>query len=312
MKAILHIGTRKSPLALWQAEYVKERLETLHPGLQCRLVRIVTQGDKILDVPLARVGGKGLFIKEIEQALLEGEIDLAVHSLKDMPAEIPRGLVLGAVPAREDPRDVLVAANPSLTLDTLPQEASIGTSSLRRMAQLHHFRRDLRVVPLRGNVGTRLQKVAGGAVDAVVLAYAGVMRLGEAHRISQIVDPEICLPAIGQGALGIEVREDDQRTRDLLHPLHDAGTAVAVSAERAFLARLQGGCQVPIGGLSGLDRGRLSLTGLVASLDGREYVKDTIQGSPEAAEELGRELAERVLGRGGGKILREIYGAAQN
>ena len=308
MKTILRIGTRRSPLALWQAAYVKQRLEGSDPYLECHLVHMETKGDRLLDVPLAKIGGKGLFIKEIEEALLRREIDLAVHSLKDMPSELPPGLILGAVPTREDPRDVLLTNDTSLTLDTLEQGARIGTSSLRRRAQLKRHRNDFEIVPLRGNVGTRIRKLKAGEMDAVVLAYAGIKRIGEINRIAHLIDPEVCLPAIGQGVLGIEVREEDTMTRDVLQPLHDPHTALVVTAERAFLAHLHGGCQVPIGGLCVLANGVLALAGLVASLDGARCIRKEIKGAPEFAEDLGRALADEILRAGGDKILEGIYG----
>jgi hydroxymethylbilane synthase len=311
MKTILRIGTRRSPLALWQAEHVKTRLEASHPNLDCQLVYIITKGDKILDVPLARIGGKGLFIKEIEDALLRREIDCAVHSLKDMPSELPSGLVLGATPPREDPRDVLLTRDTSVSLDTAPMGTRIGTSSLRRIAQLRRYRNDLDLIPMRGNVGTRIKKMDTGDVDALVLACAGIKRIGETRRISQFLNPEICLPAIGQGVLGIEVREDDKKIQELLQPLNDTSTAFTVTAERAFLAHLHGGCLVPIGGLGIVSDGMLTLTGLVASLDGTECIRKYIRGIPESAEDLGRALADQILKAGGERILNDVYGKAE-
>ena len=302
MPGTVRIGTRGSKLALWQAEWVKSHLENLHSGLAVELTIIKTKGDKILDVPLAKVGGKGLFVKEIEAALSAGSIDLAVHSMKDMPAEIPTGLCIGAVPVREVPVDALITRE-AQTLETLPRGARIGTSSLRRASQLRRARPDIEIVPLRGNLDTRLRKLDEGQMEAIVLAAAGVRRLGLEARISQKLDTEIMLPAVGQGALCIETRDGDTTIAPLVAPLEDAATRIAVTAERAYLHRLEGGCQVPIAGHATLLDGRLTLCGLVSDLEGQTVIKATQVGRPEEAETIGRELADHLLERGARAVL---------
>ena len=302
MPGTVRIGTRGSKLALWQAEWVKSHLENLHSGLAVELTIIKTKGDKILDVPLAKVGGKGLFVKEIEAALSAGSIDLAVHSMKDMPAEIPTGLCIGAVPVREVPVDALITRD-AQTLETLPRGARIGTSSLRRASQLRRARPDIEIVPLRGNLDTRLRKLDEGQMEAIVLAAAGVRRLGLEARISQKLDTEIMLPAVGQGALCIETRDGDTTIAPLVAPLEDAATRIAVTAERAYLHRLEGGCQVPIAGHATLLDGRLTLCGLVSDLEGQTVIKATQVGRPEEAETIGRELAAHLLERGARAVL---------
>jgi len=299
------IGTRGSQLALWQANWVKETIETKHPGLDVVLSIIKTRGDKILDVPLAKVGGKGLFVKEIEEALLDGRIDLAVHSMKDMPAVIPDGLCIGAIPRREEPRDVLISRD-GRPLDRLPQGARIGTSSLRRGAQLLHARPDLTIVPLRGNLDTRLKKLDTEGLDAIVLAAAGVYRLGLADRITQLLDVSLMLPAVGQGALCIETRREDPRVTPVVARLDHGPTHRVVLGERAFLNRLEGGCQVPIAGHGRLDDGGLTITGLVCDLDGSQQINATRSGPPDESERLGLELAEALLARGAGEILERL------
>lgn len=300
------IGTRGSRLALWQAAWVKSRLETLFPGLAVRLEVIKTQGDRILDVPLARVGGKGLFVKEIEEALRDGRADLAVHSMKDVPAEIPEGLAIGAVPPREDPGDVLIGRG-GARLGELAAGSRVGTSSLRRAAQLRHLRPDLTVVPVRGNVDTRLSKLERGEVDALLLAAAGLERLGLAARVSERLDTERMLPAVGQGALCIEIRRDDPRIGPLVAALDHPETRTAVTAERAFLRRLEGGCQVPIAGHACREGGALRLEGLVAQPDGAVVVRGRRRGAAAEAAEIGRALAEELLARGADRILTELY-----
>jgi hydroxymethylbilane synthase len=304
----VRIGTRGSALALWQAEWVRSQLIAAHPGLTVELVTIKTQGDKILDVPLAKVGGKGLFVKEIEEALLEGRVDVAVHSMKDMPAELLAGLQVAAMPLREDPRDVLVMRDGSGFAD-LPPGARVGTSSLRRAAQLLHLRADLKIETLRGNLDTRLRKLETQGFHAVVLAAAGIKRMGLSHLITQYLEPELMVPAVGQGALGIETRTEDPPTNELVAGLTDPPTVVAVRAERAFLRRLQGGCQVPIGGHATLEGERLTLTGMVADLQGRRVIRRVLQGEARQAEEIGESLAAVVLSAGGAEILAEIYGS---
>lgn len=309
MNRTLRIGTRGSLLALRQSEQVKAALSAMHPELRIELKIIKTTGDKILDVPLAKVGGKGLFVKEIEEALLARQVDLAVHSMKDVPAMLPEGLEIAAVPAREDPRDVLVSGKAG-TLEELPHGAVIGTGSLRRGAQALALRPDLRVETLRGNLDTRLRKARDGSYDAVILAAAGLHRMGWKDRITAYLDPDVFIPAIGQGALGIEARADDREVWRLLRGLHDVSTAAAVTAERAFLKELEGGCQVPIGGHAQVRGASVALTGLVASLDGRTLYRETRQAPCEEAERLGRELARELLDRGARTILEEVYRGA--
>jgi len=301
------LGTRGSKLAVQQSEWVQAQLQALAPHVTVTLRRIQTSGDKILDVPLAKIGGKGLFVKEIEEALLSDEIDLAVHSMKDLPTELPEGLAILCVPAREDPRDALISRD-ELSFMDLPRGARIGTSSLRRQSQLLHARPDLTISMLRGNLDTRLKKLRDGQFEAIVLAAAGLRRLAWAHEITEYLTPQICLPAIGQGALGIEGRRDDLFIHSLLSGLDHAPTKTAVLAERALLLRLQGGCQVPIAAHATLAGTGVSLEGLVASVDGKELIRDTIEGSIEDPESIGIQLAERLLARGGDRILRAIYG----
>ena len=302
MGETITIGTRGSQLALWQANWIKDRLENLHPGTQVGLTIIKTKGDKILDVPLAKVGGKGLFVKEIEEALRDGRVDIAVHSMKDMPAEIPPGLCIGAVPERETPADVLIARE-GRTLVQLGPSPRIGTSSLRRAAQLRHARPDVEITPLRGNLDTRLRKLAEERLDAIVLAAAGVKRLGLADRITEILAPDVMLPAVGQGALCVETRADDPLIGPLIAPLNHGATHWAVRAERAFLTRLEGGCQVPIAGHAVVDGEHLSMTGLVADLDGQTLVRQTLAGASKDAEAIGLTLAEQLLDEGARTIL---------
>lgn len=308
----LRIGTRASRLALWQAEWVKSSLEKLHPGLQVELIKIQTEGDRILDVPLAKIGGKGLFVKEIEEALLDGRIDLAVHSMKDVPTLLPPGLELRCITERADPRDCLVLAASQKNLADLPIGARIGTSSLRRRAQLLHKRPDLQISDMRGNVDTRLRKMQDEGLDGIVLAAAGLKRLGYAEHIGLYLEPADCLPAIAQGALGLECRIEDEATHALLAPLHHPATATAVTAERAFLAHLEGGCQVPVAGYARLLDDRLEMTGLVASIDGSEILKDSLTCPPGEAAEAGRALADILLRCGADRILGELYGQGQD
>jgi hydroxymethylbilane synthase len=308
-RSAIVLGTRGSKLAVQQSEWVQARLKELAPEVTVTLRRIHTSGDKILDVPLAKIGGKGLFVKEIEEALLAGEIDLAVHSMKDVPTQLPQGLAILCVPQRDDPRDVLISRTGCVFKD-LPRGAKVGTSSLRRQAQFLHARPDLKIEMLRGNLDTRLRKLREGQYDAIVLAAAGLRRLGWTHEITEYLDPHISLPAIGQGALGIEGRHDDGFIRSLLGRLEDASTRVAVLAERALLDRLQGGCQVPIAAYATVNGTHVQLEGLVASVDGKDMIRDVVEGATEQASELGRQLAERLLARGGDKILKAIYGTA--
>lgn len=308
-QTVVRIATRKSPLALWQAEHVALRLRAAFPGLATELVTMVTRGDKLLDSPLSKVGGKGLFVKELEQGMLDGQADIAVHSMKDVPVEFPAGLHLAAILEREDPRDALVSSRyPSF--QALPPHAKIGTSSLRRQCQIRELMPACEIANLRGNVNTRLAKLDAGEFDAIVLAAAGLKRLGLEDRISEFLPPETSLPAMGQGAIGIECRIDDVQTNQWLKSLHDEPTALRVAAERAMNERLQGGCQVPIAGFAELDGGRLRLRGLVGSPDGRQIVRGEIQGSSTQARELGIALAEELLGNGADRILRELYANA--
>lgn len=307
MSARVRIGTRGSPLALAQTRWVEARLQALHPGLATELVIIKTTGDKLKDVPLAQIGGKGLFIKEIEEALLAGQVDLAVHSLKDMPAEMPPGCTLGAVPEREDCRDAFISHRHA-SLGQIPAGGRVGTGSLRRKAQILHRRPDLTVVHLRGNVDTRLRKLETEGLDAIILAAAGLKRLGLGHIPRGYLAETEMLPAIGQGALGLEVRGDDRTMLDLLHPFNHVPTQVAVTAERAFLARLEGGCQVPVAALGRLEDGALSLEALIGDVEGRQVLQDRLTGPPEEAADLGRRLADLLLERGGRQILQAIYG----
>ena len=304
---IIRIGTRGSPLAVWQAEWVRSRLLALNPQYKAELVKIKTTGDKIIDVPLAQVGGKGLFVKEIETALLEGRIDLAVHSMKDMPAEIPQGLCIGAVPERESPLDVLISRN-NILFEELPKGAGIGSSSLRRGAQVRHVRPDVTVHPLRGNLDTRIRKLETEGLDAIIVAAAGVRRLGLEDRISEYLSEQIVLPAIGQGALSIELREDDDLTRSLLDPMNHMETRLAVESERAFLSRLEGGCQVPIAARAKIVGDEIELTGLIAEVDGSVILREAIKGPTGEHEKLGVELANRLLEKGGREILEKILG----
>ena len=303
---ILKIATRKSPLALWQAHYVSNMLQHHHPDLKVELVTMVTQGDKILDTPLAKVGGKGLFVKELEVGMLEGRADIAVHSMKDVPVDFPPGLHLAAICEREDPRDAFVSNNYS-SLDDLPQGARLGTSSLRRQSQIAAFRPDLKIIDLRGNVNTRLKKLDNDEYDAIILAAAGLKRLEFEDRITQFIGTEICLPAIGQGAVGIECRIDDARVHNLIAPLNDNKTQIRVTAERAMNERLQGGCQVPIAGYAEFEKGLIMLRGLVGQVDGKKIIRGDIAGPADSAQELGIVLAEDLLSRGADKILNELY-----
>jgi hydroxymethylbilane synthase len=302
MMKLLRIATRKSPLALWQAEEVACRLQAAHPGLSVELLKLSTQGDKILDSPLNKIGGKGLFVKELEEALLNGDADIAVHSMKDVPMELPAELQLAAILERADPADALVSDRIN-NLAELGNGIRIGTSSLRREAQLRWRYPQLEIISLRGNVGTRLQKLDRGDYDAVVLAAAGLQRLGLAGRIRQRIPYEISLPAVGQGALGIECRRGDSRIETLIQPLHHQDTAVCVRAERALNRRLHGGCQVPIAAYAELDNGHLHLRGRVADPQGQELLEADIAGAAAAAEDLGKQLAETLLSQGAGRIL---------
>ena len=301
----LTIGTRGSKLALWQANWVKDALTARDDGLKVDIAIIKTKGDKILDVPLAKVGGKGLFVKEIEEALLDQTVDLAVHSMKDMPAELPDGLCIGAIPRREASHDVLISRQEKSLAD-LKKGAAVGTSSLRRAAQLLNVRPDLMITPLRGNLDTRLRKLDAGEMDAIVLAAAGVKRLGLAHRISENLGDEVMLAAAGQGALCIEIRENDARTAAVVGTLDHGETRRTVLGERAFLHRMGGSCQVPIAAHGHITDGQYCLAGLVAEIDGSLILRESLAGSADDTERIGIELADRLLGKGAGRILEAL------
>ena len=303
---IIRIATRQSPLAMWQAEYVQQRLLASHPGLRVELVPMVTRGDVILDTPLAKVGGKGLFVKELEQAMLDQRADIAVHSMKDVPVEFPAGLGLVTICEREDPHDAFVSHRYA-SVDELPQGAIVGTSSLRRQCQLSARRPDLVIRSLRGNVGTRLGKLDAGEYDAIILAAAGLKRLGLEERIRHIMPAAESLPAVGQGAVGIECRLNDEHTIALLAALNDEDTACRVRAERAMNTRLEGGCQVPIGSYAVLEGDELWLRGLVGSPDGRQMICGERRGPRSEAEQMGISLAEELLNKGAREILAEVY-----
>ena len=305
--SFIRIGTRKSQLALWQAEYVQQRLQAISPGLHVRLVKMTTQGDRKLDTPLAKVGGKGLFTKELEQGLLDGHIDLAVHSLKDVTLTLPEGLHIPVVCEREDARDVFVS-NAYPDLAALPRDARIGTSSLRRQSQLRHRWPHLQIINLRGNVNSRLTKLDTGEFDALILAAAGLKRLGWASRIRRYLEPEHMLPAVGQGAICIECRRDHREINRLLAPLNHIPTQICIQAERAMNARLEGGCQIPIAGYAQLDQDRLRLRGLVGAPDGSRIIYAEKWGADKQAEQLGISVASELLAQGAQTILDQVYG----
>ncbi|MEM8498429.1 MAG: hydroxymethylbilane synthase [Pseudomonadota bacterium] len=307
MTNTLRVATRKSPLALWQAEYVKHALQALHPGLLVELVPMTTRGDKILDTALSKIGGKGLFIKELEHALLNDEADIAVHSMKDVPMEFPEGLCLGVICERENPFDAFVS-NTFASVNELPQGARLGTSSLRRASQLQHYRPDLKVLNCRGNVNTRLGKLDNDEYDAIILAVAGLKRLEMSDRIAQQLDSELCLPAPGQGAVGIELRANDERTQAIIEPLNHVLTIACVSAERALNSALQGGCQVPIAAYATCDDDSVYLRARVASPDGKSLLLADGTAASKNSEELGRKVAQQLLGQGAGDILQAVYG----
>jgi hydroxymethylbilane synthase len=308
----IYIGTRGSKLALWQAEWVKSEIQHLHSEIEISLIKIKTTGDMILDVPLAKIGGKGLFVKEIEEAILRHKVDMAVHSMKDVPTELPEGLHLAAICRREDPRDALITKVQSSefrvqSYKDLPHGATVGTSSLRRLCQLMNIRPDLKIVQLRGNLDTRIRKLDEGQFDAIIVAVAGVKRLGLAYRITEILEPEICLPAIGQGAIGIECRVNDKVINTILGALNHQETSISVRSERALLRRLGGGCQVPIAAYARIEDGRVIMDGLVGSITGERVIKGHAEGKLEDHERLGTNLAEDLLSRGAKEILAEVY-----
>jgi hydroxymethylbilane synthase len=303
MNKTLKIATRKSPLALWQAEHVKARLEAHYPGLNIELVKMTTQGDQILHSPLSKIGGKGLFIKELEQGMLAGEADIAVHSMKDVPYEIPPGFELGAILKRENPFDAFVS-NHFNSINDLPQGATVGTCSMRRIVQLKAIRPDIKILDLRGNVNTRLKKLDDGEYDAIILACAGLIRLGFEDRIKQQIPEDQSLPAVGQGAVGIEIRENDTEILDLIAPLIDIETTYRVSAERAMNARLEGGCSSPVAGFSTIDNDQITLTGLVGNVDSGVILKHQVFGNVAESEALGVELANELISLGARDILK--------
>lgn len=301
----VRIGTRGSQLALWQANWIKSQLEKLYPDISIDLETIKTSGDKILDVPLAKVGGKGLFVKEIEQALIDGQIDMAVHSMKDMPGDLPEALCIGVIPIRETPYDVLISRGNKRIKD-LPEDARIGTSSLRRASQMLYLHPDFKIYPLRGNLDTRIKKLTSENLDAIILAGAGVKRLNLEHMISEYIDPEVILPAVGQGALCVEVRKNDPPIHELIAPLdHEASNRI-VRSERAFLKRLEGGCQVPMAAFGRIEKNTLTLTGMVAETDGSIMYHDRVSGTISQAETIGRELAERLIEKGADQIIARL------
>ena len=304
----IRIATRKSPLALWQANFVKQNLLLAHKDLKVELIPMVTQGDIILDSPLSKIGGKGLFVKQLEQAILNNEADIAVHSIKDIPAQFPEGLMLAAICQRDEVRDAFVA-NKYASLNDLPEGAIVGTSSLRRQCQLRSHYPHLIIKDLRGNVGTRLNKLDDGQYDAIILASVGLKRLSLEHRITQYIDTDLILPAVGQGAIGIESRTDDKQILDIISVLDDKKSRVCIQAERAMNNALQGGCQVPIAGYCRLNNDQLMLQGLVGRVDGSKIIKQQITGCINEAESLGEELAKQLLNQGADLILTELLDA---
>ncbi|MCO6545302.1 MAG: hydroxymethylbilane synthase [Gilliamella sp.] len=303
----IRIATRKSPLALWQANFVKQQILAHHPNLTVELIPMVTKGDVLLDSPLSKIGGKGLFVKQLEQAILNNEADIAVHSIKDIPAEFPEGLIFATICKRDDVRDSFIS-NKYSNIDELPNGAIIGTSSLRRQCQLRAKYPHLQIKDLRGNVGTRLAKLDNKQYDAIILASAGLKRLALQDRIKQYIDTDLILPAVGQGAIGIETRADDKKILEILSVLDDKHSRVCIEAERAMNKALQGGCQVPIACYSQLNNNILSLQGLVGRIDGSKIIKVTLEGSITEAEKLGQELAKRLLDQGAKAILKELNG----
>jgi len=307
MQKNVKIGTRASLLAMTQSTNIKNLIEAQYPGTTVELVKIITKGDKILDVPLAKVGGKGLFVKELEEAMLSREVDMAVHSMKDVPSELPEELHIGVVTKREDPRDAFLSVNYK-SFSELPEGAKVGTSSLRRKSQLAALRPDLVIEDLRGNLDTRIRKLDEGMYDAIILATAGLNRMKWSDRITSFFEPEDMLPAVAQGAVGIELRKDSEELLAGLAFLQDEETTIAVDGERAFLHRLEGGCQVPIGCFGTVDGSKLTLTGLVASVDGKEVIRKQAVGDVADAKTMGVAVAEEILDLGGRRILEEVYG----
>ena len=302
----IKIGSRGSPLALWQANWIKDQLESRNPDIPVEIVIIKTSGDKIQDVPLAKIGGKGLFVKELEEALLRKDVDFAVHSMKDMPIKFPFALCIASVTKRENPFDALISRD-NIRLNDLPKGAKVGTGSLRRISQLLHYRPDLKLIPLRGNLETRIKKLETEGLDAIILAAAGLIRMGWDDKISEIISPEILLPAMGQGAVGIETRKHDVDNQILLADMDDENTPLALDAERAVVYRLEGGCNVPIGAFATIAGDEMTLRGLVASLDGKTLYKKELKGIKVKAVALGNEMGNALLDMGGDKIMQEIY-----
>lgn len=302
----IRIGTRGSKLALWQANFVASKLKKHFPEIEIEIIKIKTKGDKILDVPLAKIGGKGLFVKEIEDALLKNEIDIAVHSLKDVPTYFPDGLGLTAIMEREDPRDAFLSVKYN-SLNELPKGAIVGTSSLRRKVQLKLKRPDLNIKDLRGNVDTRIRKLEEGQYDAIILAYAGLKRLGLENKVKQRLDIDIMIPAVAQGFLAIETRLEDKKTNNIISILNHKESEIRAKAERAFLKTLEGGCQVPLAGYSEIKDGKLYLTGFISDLEAKRVFKDKISGNLEEAEDLGIKLAKNLLEKGAKEVLEELY-----
>ncbi|MEC9492330.1 hydroxymethylbilane synthase [Flexistipes sp.] len=302
----LTIATRSSQLAVWQADFIKNEINKKYPDVTIELKKIKTKGDKILDTPLAKIGGKGLFVKEVENALYEKEADIAVHSMKDVPSEMPEGMELYVTPKRETPFDAFLSINYN-SIDELPNGAVVGTSSLRRMVQIRKRRPDLQIENLRGNINTRIKKLEDGMYDAIVLAKAGLVRVGFFQHLKQTLTEDIMIPAVCQGTLGIEVREDDMESKELLKFFYDEETYIRTKAERAFLKTLEGGCQVPIAGYSILNGSKLKLMGMVSSLDAKEYIYREVEDSVENAESMGISLAKEILNAGGREILANIY-----
>jgi hydroxymethylbilane synthase len=307
IKPIIKIGTRGSKLALTQSSMIREMILKQHPDIKVELVIIKTKGDKIIDSPLSKIGGKGLFVKEIEEALLDKSVDIAVHSIKDVPAELPNGLSIPFYPERENPADAFLSCKFKRLID-LPSGARVGTGSLRRSSQLLNKRPDLDIIPIRGNVDTRIKRLESGEFDAIILAASGLNRLGLLSKITELLSPPEYIPAVGQGALGIEVRENDIECNRLLEFLNHNETAIAVKAERSFLHRLEGGCQVPLGAYACIDKGKILIHGMVSDLIGSMVVKKSLTGSIGHPEQTGKTLAEQLLDMGADKILAEVYG----
>lgn len=302
---MIRIGTRGSKLAIAQSIWVKEKIESVY-GIKVSLIKIKTKGDKILDSPLSKIGGKGLFVKEIENALLEGNVDIAVHSIKDVPVDLPEGLELSVYPKRENPFDAFIS-NSFNRIEDLPKDARIGTSSLRREVQLRRLHPDIEIVPIRGNVDTRLKKLRTENLDGIILAVSGLVRLGLYNQITQIIPEHIMLPAIGQGALGIEVRIDDKRIKEIISFLNHKETEICIKAERSFLKELGGGCQIPIAGYASIKNNNLIIKGMISDLNGKRFLFDIVEGDPSNPEEVGKRLANSLLKKGANKILGKIY-----